>query len=363
MQYTVNPWRVLVKSMLLFLTFEIALYSLIPDPGFINVYSLLGLKRQRFPLSTTLEPVDEVLMVGNLDAMLGSHIVTQPKAPYEYRVLLFGDSAGWGLQLPSDQTLPSQLNSLSLTCGNKKVITYNLSFPRPSATKDLMILDKVKQYQPDMIIWLITWYTLIPTTRLDHWLITQNPDEFYKLAKRFNFLPKDYHPMSLLDEVFTQQRALFHITRYQLYPLIQFATGVDQIPGPPEVMPPGLTNETVFEKLKPPTLPKSVVSLDQVQDFYDLAGKTPVLLINEPMLILSGIPNSDVRYNSYYPRWAYDQYRQYLGEAAIQHGWNYLDLWNAIPPGYFTDSPLHLTPDGERNLAETLVPSIQKACH
>lgn len=167
------------------------------------------------------------------------------------------------------------------------------------------------------------------------------------MAGRFNFLPKDYQPPNILDKILNQQRTLFHIIRYQVFPLIQLATDVDQIPGPPEVMSTGLTNETIFEKLKPPTLPKSVVSLDQVQDFYDLAGKTPVLMINEPMLILSGIPNSDIRNNSYYPRWAYDQYRKYLGEAAFKNGWNYLDLWNAFPPGYFSDSPLHLTPDGE----------------
>ena len=350
-----------MKGALLFLIFEFALYSLAPYLGFINIYAPLGLERQRFPIST-LDPVDAPLDVDNLDALVNSHIVSQPKAQDEFRVLILGDSAVWGLQLALNQTLPSQLNALNLVCDNKKVTTYNLSFPRSSSTKDLMILDKVRQDQPDMIIWLITWYTLMPKTRVDHVLVDQNPDEFYKLANRFDFLPKDYQPLSLLDEIFNQQRAFFRTIRYQLYPMIQFATGIDQIPGPPETMPAGLSSDTTFEGLKPPTLRKSQVSLDQVQDFYDLAGKTPVLLINEPMLILSGIPNSDVRYNSYYPRWVYDQYRQYLGEDASQNGWDYLDLWDLFPPGYFTDTPLHLTPYGEQKLAETLAPSILKAC-
>jgi hypothetical protein len=43
------------------------------------------------------------------------------------------------------------------------------------------------------------------------------------------------------------------------------------------------------------------------------AGDVPVLLINEPMFISSG-QNSDLRYNSFYPRWAYDQYRAMLAE-------------------------------------------------
>ena len=102
--------------------------------------------------------------------------------------------------------------------------------------------------------------------------------------------------------------------------------------------------------------------MDQVQDFYDLAGKTHVFLINEPMLILNGIPNSDLRYNSYYPRWVYDQYRQYLNAAASQKGWDYLDLWNIFPSSFFTDTPLHLNPYGEQQLAEVIAPAIQKAC-
>lgn len=362
MQNTVNPWRVLLKGVLLFLAFEYALLSLHPDLGFLNAYAALDLQRERFPIST-LSPVDDALDVGNLDAMFASHIVSRPKDPNEYRVLVLGDSAVWGIGLKPEQTLPDQLDALGLTCGDKKMRFYNLSFPRSSATKDLMILDKAMQYQPDMIVWLITWYTLMPKTRVDHWLVVQNPAEFYKLGRRFDFLPKeDSRPPTLADQILAQQRALFRVARYQLYSLIQLATGLDQIPGPPEVLPAELSSDIVFERLKPPTLKKSDVSLDQIQDFYQLAGNTPVLLINEPMLVLSGIPNSDVRYNDYYPRWVYDQYRQYLGEVAAQNGWDYLDLWNIYPPDHYTDTPLHLTPDGERQFAQDLAPAIQKVC-
>ena len=361
MQNRINPWRVLVKGILIFVVLEAAILWLVPDPGIINVYALLGLKRERLPIST-LDPIDSPLDVNNLDAMVASHIVSRPKAPDEFRVLILGDSAVWGLNLAPDQTLPSQINSLALMCGSKKVITYNLSFPRSSSTKDLMILDKVMKFQPDMVIWLVTWYTLMPKTRFDHVIIAQNPEEFYTLGHRFDFLPKDYQPLTIGDNFYDQQRALFRVFRYQLFPAIQMATDIDQIPGPPEVLPAGLSSDTTFEGLKPPTLRKSQVSLDQVHDFYDLAGKTPVLLINEPMLILNGIPNSDLRYNSYYPRWVYDQYREYLNEAAVGNKWNYLDLWNIFPSSYFTDTPLHLNPDGEKLLAQAISPSILKAC-
>jgi hypothetical protein len=294
--------------------------------------------------------------------MFASHVVSNPKAPDEFRVLVLGDSAVWGLQLTPDQTLPEQMDALNLKCGDKRIRVYNLSFPRSSATKDLMILDKALQYQPDRIVWLITWYTLMPKTRVDHWLVTQNPQEFYRLGRRFDFLPKGTTAPTLLDRLSAVNRALLHEARFQLYSLIQAATGVDQIAGPPEQLPTTLTHETTFEGLKPPTLHKSQVSLDQVQDFYKLAGSVPVVLVNEPMLIVQGQPNSDVRYNSYYPRWVYDQYRRYLGEDAQQHGWNYLDLWDKFPASYYTDTPLHLNPEGQHLLAEALAPSIQAGC-
>ena len=75
-----------------------------------------------------------------------------------------------------------------------------------------------------------------------------------------------------------------------------------------------------------------------------------MILVNEPTQVLTNVPNSDIYYNVYYPRWIYDQYRQYVNNAAMQNHWNYLDLWNIFPPSYFTDTPLHLNPrrDGTR---------------
>ncbi len=361
MRTNVNAWRVLLKGVLLFLVLESVLVWVLPGAGPINVYAALNLKRQRFPLSTD-SPADNAQDLGNLDAMFAAHVISNPKAPDEFRVMVLGDSAVWGLQLKPEQTLPAQLDSLGLTCGDKKVRVYNLSFPRSSATKDLMILDKAMQYQPDMILWLITWYTLMPKTRVDHWLVNQNPDEFYKLATRFDFLPRDYAAPTLVGSILTRNRTLFHETRFDLYSLIEMATGTEQLMGPPEVLPTTLSKDTTFEGLRAPTLRKNQVSLDQVEDFYTLAGNVPVVLINEPMLVLEGVPNSDVRYNSYYPRWVYDQYRQYVADDAAQHGWNYLDLWNKFSPEYFTDTPLHLSPQGQHLLAQALAPSIEKGC-
>ena len=329
--------------------------------GAWSSFDILHLPRERFPLST-LPSVDDALDVGNLDAMFAAHIVSRPKQQNEFRVLVLGDSAAWGLRLSSSQTLASQLNSLRLACRSKSIEFYDLSFPRPSASKDLMILNKAVAYQPDLIVWFITWYTLMPKARDDHWLITQNPAEFEKLATRFDFLPKDYRPPSLPELIVRQNSSLFRVARFQLYPFVQLATGRDQILGKPADLPSKLSPDPTFEGLKPPVLRQRQVSLDQVQDFFELAGAVPVILINEPMLIVQGVPNSDIRYNNYYPRWVYDQYRKYVQEAATKNTWNYLDLWDAMPARYFEDTPLHLSPAGQGLFARSLAPDILKQC-
>jgi len=84
-------------------------------------------------------------------------------------------------------------------------------------------------------------------------------------------------------------------------------------------------------------------------------------LVNEPMLISSGA-NSDIRYNFFYPRWAYDDYREIMTSLSHGNGWTYVDLWNVVPANEFTNSAIHLTPAGENLLADVLAPYILENC-
>jgi len=358
----IRPWRVLVKGLAVFLIFEFALYALHPNLQWLNVYNSSALIRRRFPIST-VAPEDDALDVPNFDAMFASHIVSEPKKPDEFRVFLLGDSAVWGVGLTPAQTLSGQVDALGLTCGNKNVRAYNLSFPVSSATKDMMILDEAMKYQPDEIIWLITWYTLMPSRRYNQHLSVYNPAEYYKLAHQFGFLPINYQSPNLIQQIAEQNQTVFHVLRYQFYSPINLATGLDQIPGPPEVLPSQLSsNATFFGNMKPPKLSADKVSIDQVQDFYKIAGNIPTILVNEPIQVLTNVPNSNIYYDVYYPRWIYDQYRQYVSETVAQNHWNYLDLWNIFPPNYFTDTPLHLTRQAETELAKTIAPHIIQGC-
>ena len=91
------------------------------------------------------------------------------------------------------------------------------------------------------------------------------------------------------------------------------------------------------------------------------AAGAPTLLVNEPILVSNGV-NSDIRYNFFYPRWAFDEYRAALAEHASAQGYPYLDLWNLVPMTEFTNSGVHLTPFGESLLAEQVGASIQNLC-
>ncbi len=90
-----------------------------------------------------------------------------------------------------------------------------------------------------------------------------------------------------------------------------------------------------------------------------IAGKTPILLVNEPILISSGT-NSDLRYNYYYPIWAYEQYRQNMQELSKDNGWYYQDFWNLIAEEEFTNTAIHLTPKGVGILSEKLSEMIME---
>jgi hypothetical protein len=138
-----------------------------------------------------------------------------------------------------------------------------------------------------------------------------------------------------------------------------------------------LWSSTRIDQVYPENYERARIDLDASEDFHGLttlnnalafdvleAGMTtsiPTLLVNEPILISNGA-NSDLRYNFYYPRWAYDEYRQLLGKQAREKNWNYLDLWDVVPMTEFTNSAIHLTPRGETLLTDRIATEIQEIC-
>jgi hypothetical protein len=146
-----------------------------------------------------------------------------------------------------------------------------------------------------------------------------------------------------------------------MFGVLWAATGIDQT-YPDDYKPARRDFEPGKDEFKdwiPPTLPQDQLSWEVLDAGVKLAGDVPVLVINEPILISEG-ENSDIRYNFFYPRWAYDQYRQALFTKAEDAKWAFIDLWNVVPGDEFTNSALHLTPEGMDIFYNALKPSLMK---
>ena len=116
--------------------------------------------------------------------------------------------------------------------------------------------------------------------------------------------------------------------------------------------------DTAFHDFKSPPLTETDLAFDILSAGVRAAGDVPVLFVNEPIFISQG-KNSDIRYDFFYPRWAYDDYRRLLAEQSQKQGWDYLDLWNLVSAPEFTNSPVHLTPAGSQLLADNVAARLQ----
>jgi hypothetical protein len=359
----IRLFGVLLKATLLFALFDLA-FVFLPgvSAGKLSFYNFIFLGRERFPFGETRESYN--LSLFNLDAMFASHILAgAEKAPDEYRVLLIGDSSVWGTLLTPGQTLAGQLNTNVITACRKKVRAYNLGYPTISLTKDLMILDQAKQYQPDMVIWLTTLEAFPKDKQLTSPIVANNAARIRELIGDYGLSLDAQDPAlvnaSRWNQTFlSQRRAVADVIRLQIYGALWSSTGIDQVyPEKYERAQTDLEASDEFYGLKS-------LQDELALDVLDAGMSTTPLtvLINEPMLISSGL-NSNIRYNFFYPRWAYDEYHQLLSERAAERHWHYLDLWNLIPAQEFTNSAIHLTPTGESLLARKVAEAIQTVCN
>jgi hypothetical protein len=361
--------NVILKGLILFLLFDLIMAGVNPAGlGRISLYNHILAGRLRFPFGEN--PAQSYnLSLFNLDAMFASHVISAGAKPLnEYRVLVIGDSSTWGTLLRPEQTLTGNLDTAGLVICGKKVRVYNLGYPTISLTKDLMVLDYAMHYQPDMLIWPLTLEAFPLDKQLTSPIVSNKSGRVEDLISKYN-LPFDRHDPALVRSTFWdrtligERRALADLFRLQMYGILWTATSIDQTyPTDFEPAQTDFSTDTAFHGLKPPTLEPADLAFSVLEAGLHAAGKTPVLLINEPMLISNG-KNSDLHYNFFYPRWAYDQWRQMMTKKAADQGWNYLDLWNMVPADQFTNSAIHLTPDGEIMLAKAVEKTfLEKTC-
>ena len=361
----IHPMQVLLKALLLFALVNLLFTAVDPLPwlGRLSAYNVIFPGRERLPYGDHPERAYNVSVL-NLDAMFASHeIAAGPKPPGEFRVLLIGDSSTWGWLLQPGDTLASQINRANLkTADGRTVRAYNLGYPILSLSKDVLIIDRAMQYQPDAVVWLVTLESFPPDKQLFHPLLQNNPGPTRRLVERYGLKldPNDarFVTPSFWDRTLIgRRRGLADLLRLQLYGAMWAATGIDQDYPPYEPAAINLDADPTFHNLKPPTLREPDLSFDALDAGVRAIGKTPFLIVNEPILISNG-KNSDIRYDFFYPRWAYDQYRAFMTARAAVQGWRYLDLWNLIPMDQFTNSAVHYTPAGAALLADHLKDGI-----
>jgi hypothetical protein len=356
--------NVILKGLALFLLVDLLLVGVNPSGlGRLSLYNHLFPGRLRLPFGEN--PAQSYnLSLFNLDAMFASHVLAAgPKPSGEYRVLVIGDSSTWGTLLRPEQTLAGQLDTAGLSKCGKKVRSYNLGYPTISLTKDLMVLDYAMRYQPDLILWPLTLEAFPLSKQLNSPVVANNAAVVDNLIARYQLRFDPANPALVRPNFWDrtligQRRTLADLFRLQMYGVSWAATGIDQTyPVDYERAQTDYGTDTAYDGLQPPTLDETQLAFGVLEAGLQAAGKTPVVLINEPMLISTG-KNSDIHYNFYYPRWAYDQWRQMMTEKAAAQGWNYLDLWDLVSPGQFTNSAIHLTPAGETLLTSRVEQSF-----
>ncbi|MCL4273081.1 MAG: hypothetical protein KJZ77_04360 [Anaerolineales bacterium] len=366
MNQEIKPLNVLIKGLLLFTLFNLVIAAWQPGVGQFSLYNALYPGRERLPFGENPKQSYN-LSLFDLDAMFASHVIAgTPKSDDEFRVIIVGDSSVWGTLLKPEETLAGQLNADNLNACGKNVNAYNLGYPTISLTKDVMLLSYGMQYNPDLIIWMTTLDAFPLEKQTSTPLVANNEEKVRELATshglRVEADDPNFEVESFWDKTFIgDRRAWADFFRLQIYGVMWSATGIDQFyPERYERAQTDFEADDSYHNLTAP-LSEDALAINALETGFRVVGETPMLLVNEPMLISSGA-NSDIRYNFFYPRWVYDEYREIMFALSERNGWMYVDLWDIIPANEFTNSAIHLTPAGEKLLAETLAPYIMEAC-
>lgn len=372
----VNVLRVLVKGALIFLVINLVYACWNPPIGKITLYNTLWPGRLRFPYSKSPNYYSQDYnnpLIQDFDALFGAHIISADEKPEdEFRILLLGDSATWGGHVTPQDMLASRINELNKsTCDGRRIRAYNLGYPWPSLLRDILLLDYSQRYEPDMAIWMVTLHSFEKKPADRDFLVPHASRMAELIEKHGLVLPKAYTDQSVQvtfwdRTIIGQKERLKNIILNQVYGFMWAATGVDNADGLP-VERPALPEDveadiSYFDYRSADEAPTLVRTLmfDILRVGAEISGDAPLIVINEPIYMATG-ENGDSRYNTLYPRWAYDAYRQSLMEWMVSGGYSYYDFWNVLPASEFSNDFAHRNPQGELDFAAILLPIIQES--
>ncbi len=354
--------RILLKAVLLFVVFNYA-FSFLPNAALwqISLYNTLLPGKTRFPLEKDLDLIFNVHEIAN-----------SPSQNNEYKVIVLGDSATWGHKLNPDETFSSIINASQVsTCKGQTVHIYNLAYPVPLVFRDALILQRALTYKPDLILWNVTLVSMLESKKdIENNIIIKNNLELaqqlnnqYDLATPIE--PQAFPPQkkSFLD----RRKDMARFIKHQLNGIRWQATLgelVDKHYAPLSMdvkaskgfASKGLSTYNIL----PPRLNPNLLQFDVLNAGILMAGDTPLIIINEPIQVVNG-KNSQIRYNEIYPRWVYDQYREAMNIKSAEFDWNYIDLWNIIPPTQFSDTSFHRATTGEKIFSQAIKDIVLKS--
>ena len=348
--------RVIVKVVSLFVVFNFLFIGFDQATiGKISLYNSILPGRERLPFGEN--PTRSYnLTINNIEAMFSSlRLAGEAKKQDEYRVFIVGDSSVWGSLQKNSDTLSGQLNNLNLmSCDGKRMDFYNLGYPTLTIFKDLMIIDRALAYHPDLILWLVTLESFPRENQTNSELLKNNAPLINQIVKQYG-LDSSYYfdEPTFLDRTFlNQRRNLADLARLQAYGIMWAATGIDQdLNSPYTPARRDFEQDDTFHGEGQRDL-ESELSMD-VLEMAIKRISVPVILINEPILISQG-ENSEVRYNYYYPRWAFEQYRAIIKNTFDKFKTPFYDFYNLVPEDMFTNSAIHLNRDGEDLLVKEI---------
>ena len=312
-----------------------------------------------------------------LKPLLDAHRIARKKAPDEFRVAVLGDSGSFDLFSPARDAIPGQISRLGAAIGGRKMVAYNLSYHTPNTLKDLVVLRHALRRDPDAIVWFVTLYDLAedtppPFRHFVHLILRSNDDDVCDLAAEYGLSTWEIRQMRCGQRPWWRDSLwLEGGGRYRDFALLLARGFLDAlVPGDPSdtymarrpwigLSP--LPEVPLFSDRGPddPPMPNARWQTLEAGAKMAAARGVPLLVVNDPIFAASG-PLSAREYNSFYARAIYDRYRdalaQYCGRRAIP----LLDLWDALPPREFDNTPQHYLPEGSARIARLVAARLQE---
>lgn len=357
--------RVAIKALALFLVINVAYVALNPLPALsqVSIHNTLVPGRLRLQYVSG-DDAGYGRSTTNMDLMMAGHeIAGAPKQDDEYRVLLMGDSSAWGYLLDDTETLSENLNRQGLVMPDgRQVRAFNLALPGMYATKDLLVMERVNAYQPDLVVWLVNVENFRKAVQGENFFACDNMPALRPILNQYDIadLGCPFEPSSSLFRrtLVGQRREIAEIMHSQLDGLLWAATGVDHNVLKPHHLPRQMNSDTSWMGNPGPVMKSDWLVLNAMNAARGLVD-APILVVNEPILALNGI-NDRLKYNRYFPRWAFDQGSAMIEDRAGELGMSYLNLWNAVAADQFTDNEVHYTARAARHVADLIGQAILK---